>query len=171
VRVPKDVLRPDLFCKSTFTALEFAQLAHWVQRGVPREDDTRRLTALPRLETPAGCVVVKSLFFASEEVGALGADLSFDEPFPEPEWWVQSGGLVGAVTAVTEVARCCGLVGAVTAVTEVARCSTRSIGAVEKGGGGKDEPGGLGGQSSNETDQLFNSRSPREHQPTTVDLF
>ncbi len=43
VKVPKSVLRPDIFTKSTFTQLEFARLAYWVVRGQPRDDDAERL--------------------------------------------------------------------------------------------------------------------------------
>jgi hypothetical protein len=73
VKVPKSVLRPDIFTKSAFTRLEFAKLAHWVVRGQPREDDEARMLLVLQLEAPAAGQV------RAQGIGAVG---HWDEGLP-----------------------------------------------------------------------------------------
>ena len=80
VRVPSLVLRPDIFSKSNFTDLAFGRLAHWVQRGQPRDDDGERLAAVLHLEAPVASVVkVRRV----HSIHAGITDLWWESPFSE----------------------------------------------------------------------------------------
>ena len=66
LKVPKSVLRPDIFTKSAFTQLEFARLAHWVVRGQPREDEEGVGRDVRR---GSGFGFISSLAVSSEKAG------------------------------------------------------------------------------------------------------
>jgi hypothetical protein len=90
VRVPSAVLRPEIFCKSDQEG--FLRLAHWVQRGVPRDDDSGRLDALLRLESPAGGAPVACSISTVLSCDGAG-DVGWEEPLPEV--WDSRGVFVG----------------------------------------------------------------------------
>lgn len=54
VRVPGDLLRPDLMTKADHTSFKSDCLAYWCQVGCPHPDDRYRTEAVPRTEGAAG---------------------------------------------------------------------------------------------------------------------
>mmetsp|Transcript_8536 Transcript_8536/g.17345 ORF Transcript_8536/g.17345 Transcript_8536/m.17345 type:complete len:417 (-) Transcript_8536:65-1315(-) len=77
VRVPGYALRPDINTKSNFTREEYERQAHWVQSGVPRDDDKQLMAAEMTLRgvlaEPARVSVVR----------VADHHLSWEHPFPE----------------------------------------------------------------------------------------